>query len=68
KPESRPSAIKICEILTKWQSNENILLELTKFDEVLNNIKSTDLQTCSDDIYESEFIEYTSSLLLINTY
>ena len=39
-PENRPSAIKISEILKEWQSDENILLELTKSDEILQNIKN----------------------------
>ncbi|RIB03144.1 kinase-like domain-containing protein [Gigaspora rosea] len=63
-PENRPSAIKICEILTEWLNNEFILSDLTKSDELLKNIKSTHTQPYSDDIYKSKFIEYTTSLIL----
>ncbi|RIB14253.1 kinase-like domain-containing protein [Gigaspora rosea] len=49
-PENRPSAIKICEILTEWQSNEKILSELAKSDELLKNIKSSHIQAYPDDI------------------
>ncbi|CAG8527396.1 12896_t:CDS:2 [Cetraspora pellucida] len=55
--KNHPSAIKICKILTEWQGNKNILSELTKSDEILNNIKST---AYPDDIYKSKFIEYTT--------
>ncbi|RIB17479.1 kinase-like domain-containing protein [Gigaspora rosea] len=61
-PENRPSAIKICEILTEWLNNEIILSYLTKSDELLMNIKSTHAQPYSDDIYKSKFIEFTTSL------
>ncbi|RIB24906.1 hypothetical protein C2G38_2167409 [Gigaspora rosea] len=61
-PKNCPSATKICEILEKWQSDKNILSELTKFDELLKNIKSTQIQTHPEDIYKSKFIEYTTSL------
>ncbi|RIB13147.1 kinase-like domain-containing protein, partial [Gigaspora rosea] len=60
KPENRPSAINICEILTEWLNNENILLELTRSDELLKDIKgikSTNIQIFSDNIYKSKFIE-----------
>ncbi|RIB23282.1 kinase-like domain-containing protein [Gigaspora rosea] len=47
-PVNRPSATNICEILTEWQNDENILLELTKSDEILENIKYSHIQTYSD--------------------
>ncbi|RIB15637.1 hypothetical protein C2G38_2092746 [Gigaspora rosea] len=62
KPENRPSAINICEILTEWLNNENILMELTRSDELLKDIKgikSTNIQIFSDNIYKSKFIEST---------
>ncbi|RIB16761.1 kinase-like domain-containing protein [Gigaspora rosea] len=64
-PENRPSAIKICEILTEWLNNEFILSDLTKSDKllkILKNTKSTHTQPYSDDIYKSKFIKYTTSL------
>ncbi|RIB21305.1 hypothetical protein C2G38_2140728 [Gigaspora rosea] len=61
-PENRPSAIKICEILTEWLNNETILSDLTKSDELLKNIKITHTQSHPDDIYKSKFIKYTTSL------
>ncbi|RIB01611.1 hypothetical protein C2G38_2127207 [Gigaspora rosea] len=61
--ENRPSAIKICEILTEWLNNEIILSDLTKSDELLKNIKSTHTQPYSDNIYKSKFIKYTTSLI-----
>ncbi|RIB12196.1 kinase-like domain-containing protein [Gigaspora rosea] len=61
-PINRPSATSICEILTEWQSNENILSELTKSDKILKNIESTFIRTYPDDVYKSKFIECTASL------
>ncbi|RIB09217.1 kinase-like domain-containing protein [Gigaspora rosea] len=51
-PTNRPSAIKICEILTEWQNDKNILSELTYSDEILENIKSTQIQS-----YPADFIK-----------
>ncbi|RIB09218.1 kinase-like domain-containing protein [Gigaspora rosea] len=59
-PTNRPSAIKICEILTKWQNDENILSELTNSDEILENIKSTQIQSYPADFYKSKFIKSTT--------
>ncbi|RIB11023.1 kinase-like domain-containing protein [Gigaspora rosea] len=46
-PIKRPSAQKIIEILTEWQNDENILLELTKSDEILKN-QSIHIQSYSE--------------------
>ncbi|CAG8797196.1 7475_t:CDS:1, partial [Cetraspora pellucida] len=40
-PEKRPSAKDLCEIFAKWQSNENILLELNESKTVLENIEKS---------------------------
>ncbi|RIB12257.1 kinase-like domain-containing protein [Gigaspora rosea] len=72
KPMNRPSAIEICEIFTQWQSDENILLELRKSNEVLKNIENIhihsyshciykDKNTNSDDNLKSSYIGYTAS-------
>jgi len=47
-PVCRPSATNICEILTVWINDENILLELTESDKLLKNIKRTHIQTYPD--------------------
>ncbi|RIB16779.1 hypothetical protein C2G38_2089997 [Gigaspora rosea] len=65
-PIKRPSAQKIIEILTEWQNDKNILLELTKSDEILQN-QSIHIQSYSygsdgsDGSYKSKFIEFTTS-------
>ncbi|RIB01356.1 kinase-like domain-containing protein [Gigaspora rosea] len=59
-PIKRPSAQKIIEILTEWQNDKNILLELTKSDEILKN-QSIHIQSYSDGSYKSKFIEFTTS-------
>ncbi|RIB16778.1 hypothetical protein C2G38_2089984 [Gigaspora rosea] len=65
-PIKRPSAQKIIEILTEWQNDKNILLELTKSEELLKNqsihIQSfSDSSDGSDGSYKSKFIEFTTS-------
>ncbi|RIB02363.1 hypothetical protein C2G38_2125403 [Gigaspora rosea] len=65
----RPSAQKIIEILTEWQNDKNILLELTKSEELLknqsihmqSNSDSSDGSDGSDGSYKSKFIEFTTS-------
>ncbi|RIB11937.1 kinase-like domain-containing protein [Gigaspora rosea] len=46
--EKRPSATNICEILTEWINNENILLNLNESNELLKNIKSSHIPTYPD--------------------
>ncbi|RIB06133.1 kinase-like domain-containing protein [Gigaspora rosea] len=65
-PENRIAATKICEILKEWQSDENILLELIKSDEILKNIDNTLIQSYSyginkDKNTNSEGIHYSGS-------
>ncbi|RIB06131.1 kinase-like domain-containing protein [Gigaspora rosea] len=65
-PENRITATKICEILKEWQSDENILLELIKSDEILKNIDNTRIQSYSyginkDKNTNSEGIHYSGS-------
>ena len=57
---NRPSAAEICKILTDWQDDEKILLEFTKSEEILKDIQRTHIQTYSEDIYKSKFINYTA--------
>ncbi|RIB08545.1 kinase-like domain-containing protein [Gigaspora rosea] len=52
KPMNRPSAVEICEIFTQWQSDENILLELKKSDEILKNVENTHIHSYSYGIYK----------------
>ncbi|KAF0387223.1 serine/threonine protein kinase [Gigaspora margarita] len=59
-PIKRPSAQKIIEILTEWQNDKNILLELTKSEETLKN-QSIHMHSYFDIIYKSKFIEFTKS-------
>ncbi|CAG8762601.1 9823_t:CDS:1, partial [Cetraspora pellucida] len=61
-PVNRPPAIKICEIFTEWQNDENILLELIKSEEILENIRTTHLQTYPNEVYKSKFINYTTPI------
>ena len=56
--EKRPSAMQLYETFIEWQNDENILLELSKSDEILKNIKYSHLPTYSD----------TTSLYLGNNY
>ncbi|RIB16781.1 hypothetical protein C2G38_2090011, partial [Gigaspora rosea] len=75
-PIKRPSAQNIIEILTEWQNDKNILLELTKSDEILKNqsihIQSysygSDGSDSSDGSYKSKFIEFTTSFYQGNLY
>ncbi|RIB22019.1 hypothetical protein C2G38_2076690, partial [Gigaspora rosea] len=62
-PIKRPSAQNIIEILTEWQNDKNILLELTKSEETLKNqrIHIQSYSDGSDGGYKSKFIEFTSS-------
>ncbi|RIB20394.1 hypothetical protein C2G38_2080898, partial [Gigaspora rosea] len=73
-PIKRPSAQKITELLTEWQNDKNILLELTRSDEILKN-KSIHIQSysdgsdgsdSSDGSYKSKFIEFTVELNKLN--
>ncbi|RIB23963.1 kinase-like domain-containing protein [Gigaspora rosea] len=60
KPEKRPSAENICEIVNEWQNDENILGELAESEKVLNNtsISSVYAENLSEIIYESKLINY----------
>ncbi|RIB02359.1 kinase-like domain-containing protein [Gigaspora rosea] len=68
-PIKRPSSQKILEILTEWQNDKNILLELTKSDEILKNqsihiqsyFDSSDGSDGSNGSYKSKLIEFTTS-------
>ncbi|RIB16776.1 kinase-like domain-containing protein [Gigaspora rosea] len=69
-PIKRPSAQKkIIEILVEWQNDKNILLELTKSDEILKNksihiqlyFDSSDGSDGSNGSYKSKLIEFTTS-------
>ncbi|RIB30422.1 kinase-like domain-containing protein [Gigaspora rosea] len=52
KQEKRPTAVEIEEILTKWQNDEKVLLELSELE---NKLKNTSRQKYSEVLYESKF-------------
>ncbi|KAF0520244.1 serine/threonine protein kinase [Gigaspora margarita] len=60
-PEKRPLAAKIHEIFTEWQNN-NILLDLSKSEEILKDIESMNFPIYPKTMYTSKFIYYTNSL------
>ncbi|RIB27359.1 kinase-like domain-containing protein [Gigaspora rosea] len=59
-PTKRPSAKKLCETFIKWKNDDNILLELTKSD-ILMDFNKTNIQIYPDNVYKSKFINYTTS-------
>ncbi|RIB28390.1 hypothetical protein C2G38_2011645 [Gigaspora rosea] len=58
-PENRPSAAEISEVFVKWQSNDNILLELSKSNMILEDHEQ-DGRIHSKTTYESK-LYYTTS-------
>ncbi|RIB01052.1 kinase-like domain-containing protein [Gigaspora rosea] len=62
-PDERPSAEIICETFADWQDDQEMLLELSKSDEILEKRRYTYNQTYTGAFNGGKFIPYTRSLL-----
>ncbi|RIB20324.1 kinase-like domain-containing protein [Gigaspora rosea] len=60
-PKKRPTAKEIYDTFVEWQSNENILLELSESDKKLQNIKNENMHLNIKSDYRSRVISLNNS-------